>query len=179
MRNTMLPIVGAILLFGCGAELPAETRLAGAIQQFQKSAGEFSESRRAIVQERQRAIAETEEAAARTRAETERMIGLWRLADDNDRIKLYERLVASAKAAGDAAEALDRLRDEHDAAIAQADTKVKVREEKLTAAIEALTSLGTAKKPKDALKFYIGFAQDTMNDIQRLQDEAKGASKKP
>jgi hypothetical protein len=159
-----------LTLVACASSgVPAETKIAGTIQQFQKSADGFIASRREIMRSRQALLDEVEEATARLQARTNQEIAVWRIADDQGRLSLYEELAAASQEAGEASAALDQLKGDHAAAITAVVTKVSVDRERLTATARSLTALGSTRSVKDLFEFYVEYLGQTVSAVQKLE----------
>jgi hypothetical protein len=169
----------AILFAACGGSnaVRPETKLAATITEFQKSANDFTDARREIVHARQALLNDTETDTGRTRFDVNQTLGIWRVADEKDKLELYDRLLASTRAAGDAGEALRTLGESHRQALAETSTKVQLNQEQLAAAIRTLTSLGTAKSWKEQLKFYYEFLDETKTQVDELKGKVDDAKK--
>ncbi len=175
MGKIAAALLGCLSVTGCAETTPTpETQVAAVIQGFQKSADGFTASRREIVKARQGILDDTEREAAEARLRADHLRSLWKIAGTNGKISLCDRVLAGTQAAADANDAMEKLGERHREALAAADTKVKLRQDKLTAMIKALTALGSPKDFIDQARFYFDYLQQTRSEIEKLQKDTTG-----
>jgi len=181
-RFAQVVFAGAVVVgAGCATrggavKVTPEASIAATIQQFQKDADDFAASRRAVVRERQRLLDEAEADTARAKARTEQIKTLWQIAGDQEKLQLYDGILAASQQAASALDAIDTLVEEHRANQARLDTKANIRQDKLAAVAKALLSLGSDDSLKDVAKFYVGFIAATKDQIEALQKQATSAT---
>ena len=160
-----------VLTLGC-ARVGPELQVAGAVKVFQKSAASFVADRREIMQRRRALLNEQEVAAAELQVLANDRVAVWKVAADASQQKVYDQLLASTRAAAEASDKLDELREQHRAALAAADTHVKIQQEKLGEVAEKLTALGRRQGLAEQASFYFGYLKKTLAELKKLEDEA-------
>jgi outer membrane murein-binding lipoprotein Lpp len=166
---TCAMLLGALLVSGCAASQAPETQVAGAVRAFQTSASKFTASRREIIKARQAAINDMERETAQASSRAEHLRTVWRIAGQKDKVQLHLSLIQATEAAGEANDAFEKLLQAQKEALANADTKVKVQQDRLTAVIKALTALGAEKSIEEQARFYFQYLKETKDEIDALQ----------
>lgn len=192
MIRIVVAIAGCLFLAGCGkaaiqdpktataeqsapvenkvkeADKGPEAKVAAVLEAFQASAKTFTAQRQEVVQARQRSLGEEQMATARLAADTERTLAVWRLSQSTDLLKLYADLKAQTGADGAAYDALEKLDADRQSAVDAAKTKVKLDDQKLSAARKALITLASGKSIEEQIKFYYEFFSQTRKEIDKL-----------
>lgn len=176
------PLAALLIAAGCAAEkkviVTPETRLAGAIQTFAKSADAFKASRREVVKTRLALLNEEESDAARLAADTQQRLAIWKIAKDAKRLEIYDQLHAATTVTGNTWSAFQAIQDQQQKALDAADSKVAIGADLVKKVIGGLTSLGTPLGLEKQAKLYVDFLVKTKAEMDRLNTEAAMSASK-
>ena len=162
----------ALVEVGCASQAVGgspEAAVAAALQQYRRKADSFTAERRAVVRDRLALRLLAEEDAARVRAQASARVSVWRIAGDKELLDAYQRVVDASREGGEAIEALDRMREESQAAVDKSDTRMAVRAEKLAAAGKALSALAEQRSLAKLVMTYLAFLRSTDAELKKLR----------
>lgn len=175
MIGTRWMWIGCTLgVMGCSSVGP-EVRIAGTVEVFQKNAEDFVAMRREVVRERQALMNAQEATDARLRAEVDQHIAAWKVAGDETRQKVFAELLAATNTAAEVSDALTKQAEQHRMLLAEADTKVAIRQEKLNEVIAKLTVLGQEQSLSEQAKFMADYLSKTQEEFKKLKEAAQAA----
>jgi hypothetical protein len=205
LPEAALTLFAALLVAGCGASTPRpETTIAGAVTALNERVGELEEARADIVRARRRNLEALRRNTERTRTETASLVGAWRLAGHDERMALYEGVLAatrgdagaqpapstrripiltpsagaplpSASAAPPAPSAPEEVAGALVPSAAPAEPGAD--RARLAAAAQSLAVLGAQRSPFDQVFAYVLYLQAVRGEIQSIEQRARGAAK--
>jgi len=198
----LIPVVlGALLLAGCASSPRPETAIAGAVTTLYQRVGELEAARADIVRARQRNLEALRQNTERTRAETAILVGSWRLSKHDERLALYEGVLATARREGGAPEAStqrnsapskrriptpepstsppappapdapDALAPSSSAPEGGADRAM------LATSAQSLALLGAHRSPAEQIVTYVLYLQSVRAEIGRIEERARSSAK--
>lgn len=195
-------VLGALVLAGCGASPPRpETAIAGAVTALYQRVGELEEARADIVRARQRNLDALRQNTERTRAETAILVGAWRLSKHDERLALYEGVLATARGEGDAPEASTQRSaapstrtiptpepstsstapgapDAPDVlAPAASEPEGGADRAMLAASAQSLALLGAHRSPAEQIVTYVLYLQSVRAEIGRIEERARSSAR--
>jgi hypothetical protein len=148
-----------------------------------------------IVRARRRNLEALRQNTERTRTETAIMVGSWRLAGHDERMALYEGVLAAARGDAGAGPAPSTRRIPIPAPSAGAPPPSAPEEAagtlapsaalaepgadraRLVAAAQSLAVLGAQRSPLDQVFAYVLYLQSVRSEIQSIEQKARGAAK--
>ncbi|RKG68736.1 hypothetical protein D7V80_11355 [Corallococcus sp. CA054B] len=163
-----------LVVMGCGGVGP-EVRIAGTVEVFQKSEQDFIDMRREVVRARQALMNAQEAADARLRAEVDQRIAAYKVAGDEKRQKVFAELLAATNTAAEVSDALDKQAEQHRMLLAEADTKVAIRQDKLNEVVSKLSALGQEQSIAEQAKFMADYLSKTQGEFKKLKEDAEAA----
>lgn len=197
LAQAALGALAALCVAGCGASAPRpETTIAGAVSALYGRVGELEEARADIVRARQRNLEALRQNTERTRTETAVLLGAWRLAGHDERLALYQGILAAARGETTAAPDLATRRipipvpDTSTSppvasaqvadALASPSTSLQAPHAdraRLAMSAESLALLGAQRSPFQQVFAYVQYLQAVRLEIARIEERAKSAAK--
>lgn len=178
-RAAALALLAAAAGCATSSEGTPEAAIAASLQQYRHQSEAFADRRQTLVRERLAIAQEAQADTARTQIEVARILSVWRIARDSERLGLYEQVVGATREAGAAVETLEKLLADQREALDKAETRVEVHGDKLTAAAKALAALGDERKLSELASRYVKFLVKTREELKKLDDNGAKPGDRP
>jgi hypothetical protein len=183
MRSSLLLLLAAVAFAsGCAAAPPRpETTLAGAVSALEQRIGELEQARLEVVRARRRNLEALQRNTAQTRAETQIILGAWRLSSQADRLALQEGVLGAASdlppaaIPGAAPATSDGLLEAQETPSEAA--SVGGERARLSASAQSLALLGAQRAVLDQVGAYVRYLKSVRLEVKAIEQRARASAK--